>query len=450
VTGRTPLWRLLAVAAGVVTLVPAVGPVKDLDAYWHVRLGDLILRTRSLPTTEPWNFPALGRRWVPHSWLSEVALALAHKAGGWGGLVALRLLLGAALLALLARAVIRGSDAVVGPLVFAVAAVALTKDVLERPQTFALVLLAALLPLLGRARDGDAPPWWLAGLLGWLWASLHGSWPLLPAALLLCFALTRRPRLALASLAAVAGAALTPVGPALLARPFLVARAAGPIAEWQRTTLWHRENAAFLLLLAALAVGWALSRRVPWTEVAWCGAVVAAGLSVERNVAFAVVLLSPVVARRLSEVVPPGRRSTVPAWTVPALAAFGAVLLALLAVPQPRQATDAPLALIQTLKDAPGQARVLNDYNAGGILTGLGGDEVSAAVDGRIDAYPPGFLRRYVGAMNLRGDWEAFVRELRPTHALLDRRVPLAEVLERERGWRRLGTNDVYVLLAAP
>jgi hypothetical protein len=448
--GRTPLWRLLAVVAAAGALVPATGPVRDFDVYWHVRLGDLILRTQRLPTREPWDFPALGRPWVAHSWLSDVVLAVVHRAG-WGGVVALRLVLGAALLALLARHVVRGSDPVVGPVVFAVAALGLAPAILERPQLFALVLLAALLPLLDRARAGTAPHWLAAAALGWLWASLHGSWPLLPAAFLLTAATTRSRKLAVAALAAVVGAAVTPAGPALLVRPYVVARAASSLAEWQPPVLWHVAQLPFVLLVAALVVAWARGGRpVPGAELVWCGAVVAAALSAGRNVSFATVLLAPLVARRVSALVPEGRRSTLPRWTLAVAGAAGALVLGTLYAANPRLPTDAPAALVATLRAQPGDARVLNSYNVGGYLTGLGGPGVSAAVDGRIDAFPPGFLDRYRAAMDLRGDWAGLVGELDPTHALLRDDVPLAYVLEHDRGWRRLGADGTFVLLAAP
>jgi hypothetical protein len=445
---RTPLWRLLAVAAAAAALVPATGPVKDVDAYWHVRLGDLILRTTSIPTREPWSFASLGRRWVPHSWLSDAVLALAHRAGGWGGVAALRLLLGAALLALVARATIRGTDAVGGPVVFAVAAVALAPFVLDRPQLFALVLAAAVLPRLGTW----APHPIAAAALGWLWASLHGSWPLLPGALVLagaCAAMERRAwrRYVLGAALAMAGAAATPVGPVLLTRPFAVAREARVLLEWQPTRLWSPDAAAFGVLLAVLALAWALGPRQRAAALLWCGAFAGLGLSAGRNVSFAVVAIAPYAARAVSAALPEGRRSTVPAWTVPASAATAALLLAALVAGSPRLPADRPRALVATLRAQPGELRVLNDYAIGGYLTG---EEVPAAIDGRIDAFPPGFLARYRAAMRLEGDWSGLLAELRPTHALLDRTDALAHVLEHERGWRRLGADRLYVLLAAP
>lgn len=452
---RAPLWRLLAAAAVPVVLVPAAGPVKDFDAYWHVRLGEHILTTRSIPGHELWNFPAVGRRWVPHSWLSEVLLALAHRVGGWHGLVVLRLVVGAVLLGLVARAVMRDTDAVVGPVVSAVATLALAAFILERPQLFALTLAAAAFPLLDRARLGRPPHPLVVLALGWLWASIHGSWPLLPGALLLaalCQVVDRKPvslRYVLGALAAVVGAATTPVGPLLLTRPFVVGREAGPLSEWQATRLWAPDGAAFTLLVAALVVAWALSRQVPTSELVWCLAIVAAALSAGRNLSFATVLLAPIVARRVSSVVPPGRRSEVPAWTVPAMLVTGLVVVGLLKAANPALATDAPFALVDTLKERPGRARVLNDYNIGGFLTGFGGDKISVAIDGRIDAYPEGFLRRYLNASDVRGGWEWLVDDLDPTHAILDRRRPLAYVLELQ-GWRRLGQTELYVLLERP
>lgn len=458
---RTPLWRLLAVAAAGSALIPATGPVRDVDAYWHVRLGDLILRTRALPDSEPWNFASLGRPWVPHSWLSDVLLALAHRAGGWGGIAALRLLCGAALFALLARAVIRDTDAIVGPVVFAVSALVLARFVLDRPQLFALVLAAALLPWAARLRAGAVPHPLAVAALAWLWASLHGSWPLVPGVLLVAVAgaLLERRRasfaqvrvLLLGVVAAFAGAAVTPAGPGLLARPLVIAREAQPLHEWQPTVLWSPGPAPFALLLAAVAVGWALTQRPPAGEVVWCLAFAAFGLMAGRNIAFATIAIAPVVAARLSAAVPAGRRSTVPAWSLPALGAVFALLLVTLTAGTPRLPADAPRALVATLRAQPGdRLRVLNDLSVGGYLTGVGDPRVSAAIDGRIDAFPRGYLARYRRAMRLEGDWQRLLDDLRPTHALLDRTTPMAHVLVHERGWRTLGTDRVFVLLAAP
>lgn len=457
---RAPLWSLFAVAAGASGLLFATGPLRDLDVYWHVRMGERILDTRSIPTHELWDFAARGRPWVPSAWLSEVLLALAHRAGGWPTVIALRLVLGAALLALVARAVLRGTDAVAGPLVFGVATLTLFSNVRERPQLFALVLLAALLPLVERIRAGTAPHPLAAAALGWLWASLHGSWPLLPALLGLgaaCGLADRRPgargaagRLLVAAVCCVAGAALTPVGPALLLRPYVVARSTAGILEWQPTVLWHPIGAAYALLLAALATGWARSRDpVPAGELLWAGAVALLGLTAWRNVAFATVLLAPLVARRVSAVLPAGRRSEVPRWTVPAFGAAAAAVLVALTVASPARPADTPERLVAMLRAEPGEVRVLNQFTLGGYVTGTGGPHVSAAIDGRLDAFPPGYLGRYRAAMSLRGDWSGLLAELRPNYALLSKDLAMTHLLEAERGWRRIGTEGQYVLLAA-
>jgi hypothetical protein len=447
---------LFAVAAAACAMLRATGPLADVDVFWHVRLGDRILRTHSVPTREPWDFPAVGRHWVPHSWLSDVALAVTHRIGGWNGVVALRLALSVALLVLVARAVLRGTDPLAGPLVYAAVALALSPNLLDRPQLFALVLVAALLPLFDRARTGVAPHPLVAAALGWLWASLHGSWPLLPLALCLAAACVRVDRrrgaraLLLAAAAAVAGAALTPVGPALLVRPYVVARASYTLNEWQPTAPMSPFGVAYTVLLATLAVSWARSARVEAGELVWAGAIALGGLLAWRNVGFATLLLAPVVARRLSAVVPAGRRSEIPRWALATFAGVAATTLVALAVASPTFPDDAPTGLLATLRAQPGEIRLLDDYNVGGLVTGLGGPHVSAAVDGRIDAFPPGFLARYGQAVTLRGDWSGLLAELRPTHALLQANRPLTHVLETERGWRRLGADRTYVLLAAP
>ena len=182
----------------------------------------------------------------------------------------------------------------------------------------------------------------------------------------------------------------------------------------------------------------------------WCGAFAVLGLTAGRNIAFAIVVLAPEVARAVSAMVPAGRRSTVPGWAVPASLGMAALLLVLSALGNPRLPADRPQRLVATLRAQPGALRVLNDYELGGWLTGLADPDLSAAIDGRIDAFPAGYRARYRAAMRLEGDWAGLLAELRPTHALLDRTDALAYVLEHDRGWRSLGTDSLYVLLAAP
>jgi len=61
------------------------GMLRDPGTFWHTRTGDIIL-AEGFIRTDPFTFthPAYPDRWwVPYQWLGEVAMALAHRVGGF-------------------------------------------------------------------------------------------------------------------------------------------------------------------------------------------------------------------------------------------------------------------------------------------------------------------------------------------------------------------------------
>jgi hypothetical protein len=55
---------------------------RDPGTFWHVTTGDKILADGFL-RADPYTFTFAGTWWVPYQWLGEVAMALAHRAGGF-------------------------------------------------------------------------------------------------------------------------------------------------------------------------------------------------------------------------------------------------------------------------------------------------------------------------------------------------------------------------------
>ena len=129
----------------------------DPDLWGHVRFGLDWLRTRALPSIDPYSFTQ-DKPWVNHEWLSEAAMGAAFALAGTAGLV------------LLKTAVVAGTAFVVwrrlagaSPLVRAavttlavVGALPLTTTV--RPQIWSLLGLALLVPILDDRRPREADP----------------------------------------------------------------------------------------------------------------------------------------------------------------------------------------------------------------------------------------------------------------------------------------------------
>jgi hypothetical protein len=109
-----------------------------------------------------------------------------------------------------------------------------------------------------------------------------------------------------------------------------------------------------------------------------------------------------------------------------------------------------PLQLAREVGDLPGAQRVLNDYNVAGLVLYFAGRDDRVAIDGRTDRYGAEYIDDYIGMKSLQGEWEAMLRDLGPTSALLEGDSALAHVLVAERGWTTIGREGNWVLLAPP
>src|ERR1043165_3833210 len=55
---------------------------RDSDAGWHIRNGEAILASGTLPHTDPYSFTRAGQPWFAWEWLSDAASGALHRAGG--------------------------------------------------------------------------------------------------------------------------------------------------------------------------------------------------------------------------------------------------------------------------------------------------------------------------------------------------------------------------------
>ena len=62
-------------------------PIADPDFWWHLRTGQLIVQTHTIPHFDPFSFTNNGKPWVAHEWLSEVFMYSLYRIGGYGLLI---------------------------------------------------------------------------------------------------------------------------------------------------------------------------------------------------------------------------------------------------------------------------------------------------------------------------------------------------------------------------
>ena len=132
-------------------------PLADFDVWWHLRTGQLIVATHTVPRLDLFTYTNATRPWIDVYWLYQVGLALLYSAGGASALVLLKATAGAMIVGL--SIVGRRPEHRAWPLALAwlPGLLMVSGRLSERPEAASLVLLSAFLSCSG------APPGHRAG-----------------------------------------------------------------------------------------------------------------------------------------------------------------------------------------------------------------------------------------------------------------------------------------------
>ncbi|HEY6957880.1 MAG TPA: hypothetical protein VI814_03565, partial [Candidatus Limnocylindria bacterium] len=172
---KLALALLVGAAAG---LLAATQPIADTDLFWHLATARETL-AHGLVRTDVFSWTVRGQPVAVDQWLGQLALYGAYLAAGWRGIAVLRVVLVAALLALVVVNAARSGRRPLAIVLAAMPALLLTRVVwVDRPELMGLVCFAGLLPLLHVARAGSRAALAASVALVALWANIHGSFAL--------------------------------------------------------------------------------------------------------------------------------------------------------------------------------------------------------------------------------------------------------------------------------
>ncbi len=166
-------------------------PLADADIGWHIRTGEQILATHSLPRTDPFSSTMQGQPWFAWEWLYDIALGILHRAGGLNGVVWLCAVLAAAIFTLLlSQLVKRGTGLPLAIALMLLALAASTIHLYSRPHIVSWLFSLLWFVLLEywerwqrptsvqRCGHAEVPRWipWFFPASVLLWVNLHGGW----------------------------------------------------------------------------------------------------------------------------------------------------------------------------------------------------------------------------------------------------------------------------------
>ena len=435
----------------------------DGDTYWHLVVGERIVRDHAFPVVDQFSYTRAGAPWIAKEWLSQVLLYQAYSIGGWRGVALFTASVAALAWSLLFAWLCRRVQPIVALTMTAVTASLGMGSLLARPQVFFYLMLTLCACGLVDAVEKRKTPWWLP-LLTALWANLHASFPI-AIVLAAGFGLEavisaeRQERVrtavkwALVLLASLAATGLTPYGygSLLVSLNIVGSKEINAIDEWRPMgfDLMGGYGAAFIAGSLAIVI----AARAGWTRAA--PMVLCAALMVRHVRFFPLfgIVAAPTLATPIAHLFPRFARrpsaSREPAGKI-ALGALGAACVAAILVssigpkpaPAPRMAPAAALDFARMLSLS---GPVFNDYNFGGYLIFNG---VKTFIDGRAELYLGGLFEKTREA-ELGNDDAAFLSLLDEYHVTWGLFGPTSkgvEKLGRAKDWAEV-YKDKYAIL---
>lgn len=460
---------LLGFVVSVVVVMTISKTTADPDLWGHIRFGQDILAAHFIPRHDTYSFTS-DRPWVNHEWLAEVCMAGAYRLGN-GGLVALKVLLGAGFFVVTWRALRHAGvhrPFALGVLIVLALATAYLLATL-RPQVFSLLIFAVLLSLLNEvARGRPRLLLWMPALFA-TWANLHGGWVVGLGTLGLWMA----GALSAGRIGwpwAVAGTGLGLVG--TLGTPYglelwrflreTVGLGRANIADWQPLIQRPALLIPWAVMAALVAAAWQRSGKAALPALVPVVVVGALSLRVVRLEGFfavaTVILLAPCFAAVGPARLPLSRRpSRVDIGLVGAICLVGLVAtgvavrgrVACVTITGPGTAESwAPEAeAVHFLRDNRLHGRLLAFFDYGELAIWHLAPRLLVSYDGRRETVYSAAVQARHAAFYLSTRDASYARALKADYIWLPRRLPVVGPLERD-GWTAIFRGSESVVFA--
>ncbi len=152
------------------------GLLADGDTGYHIRAGEIMLDTLSVPRYDIFSFISPPIRWTAQEWLSEVVMALVHRTYGLTGVVIFFAFLISSVYYLMFR-ILRTQNGNIIAAVFIVLLIAAASQLhwLARPHIFSLLLMVIWYYLLDLYQYHDKKYLYCLPPLMLLWVNLHAG-----------------------------------------------------------------------------------------------------------------------------------------------------------------------------------------------------------------------------------------------------------------------------------
>ncbi len=486
---------------GVLVFTPlSVRLLGDAGIGWHIRTGQSILASHTIPRVDSFSSTMNGKPWLAWEWLYDVKVGGLDSAFGLNGVVLFAALVIAAVFSGMFQFLVRRGTNLFAALPLVLLAIsASTIHFLARPHVLSWLFTLAWFWILDSterkciADEGLSSRWlWVLPASMLVWVNVHGGF-LLGFVLIAIFWLgsmwtwlgssESRIEESLRKIAAGKRArALTSVGLfsalASLVNPygwklhahiydylsnrFLIDH----IDEFQSPNFHGIAQKCFLaLLLLSIAVLSARGRKLSLSHVLVVLFAVYAGLYASRNIPISAILLGMVIGPRLPSIglaenfsqrmLAIETRMRGHLWPLAAIV-FTFAVAANGGRVGSAQWMDAhfdpqrmPVQAVDYLRSQDVTAPILAPDYWGGYLIYRLYPQAQVVVDDRHDLYGEQFLRSYLKFLRAQEGWDEFLREHPAGYIVLPRKSALATVLAGSHEWKRIYVDEVAVMFKA-
>ncbi len=488
---------------GVLALLTANGfstkLLGDAGIGWHIRNGERIVQSHSIPNTDSFSATRSGQKWYAWEWLYDAGIAEVHAQSGLNGVVFFTAFVIALTFTLALKVAVKnGSSLPIAILLLALSISSSTIHFLARPHVLSWLFGVIWFAVLNESADEKHRPriYWLPISMV-IWVNLHGGflvglvivsiywveafvdrsknrdaadrWKLLTKITALSF---------LATLANPRGIFLYVHIVRYLSDGFLMSH----IQEFQSPNFHGLAQKCFAVLLlvamAALAVNDQKIRTAHWMLILFA---VYSGLYSSRNLPVSSLLLVLIIAPIISsEVADAGQRSQmIPslrkilvrfdgyASTVTAMESrfrghlwpivgsiIGLVICLNGGALGHRQILNAhfsekrfPVQAVDSMSTMESREPIFAPDYWGGYLIYRLYPERKAFVDDRHDFYGPDFFKQYLTTVHVEPGWDDLLTQLQAHWVLVPDGSPLANILKEDKRWTIVHEDETAVLL---
>jgi hypothetical protein len=434
------------------------GASADYDFWWHIKAGEYIAQTGSIPHLDQWTYTMAGLPWIAHEWLAELAMYALFSSFGFWAVTAFYSLISTVafgLLYLLFRRL--GAGGGLALLLMLWARAMLPAPNAPRPLHFTMLFMAIFVYVLYRYKAEHRGPLWLLPILSVFWVNLHAGY-VAGLMLLGCVTVgewlngrTLRPSAKALPLliTTVLSALVVLINPnGLNAVLYPLSKAGGNasmqfLTEWQSADFhqwWTWPFAA--LLIALLLLG---ARRIDFTQLAVLFVFAALALQSWRHVAVFAIVATPFLVQRFKEhalIRPWNPSKASPYFTVVGTVGPVVVAVLLLSLPFFRAGFNAdhpgqafiPRGAVSYLKEHKPAGNLFNAYNWGGYLI-QNLPEYPVFIDGRGDPFPDQVVNDFHTAYYVERGWRDVLDRWDISILLVEKTSRLAVVLENDPAW---------------